>query len=1047
MKKLRKFLSVLLCLSLLLSLAPAVGATVNSSPLAASAVLTTGKYVLKSATQNHYPTELDGSWVLVGTEILEDNAWTITVNQDGTVKLQDKNNKYLAPKYDKNGNVTNGISNAEYNWIVLRDGDKFRFVSTDFNESTSPKAGVILSTNETSSGKVRAYKAATAIGSNSNNYDSSWLLYPVTSSDPASCTEHSYTAWDKNETGHWAKCANCGHVEDSTPISHAGTEIGNDKTQHWTVCATCGWKFDLEPHADANSDYLCDTEGCTGVVPPAADSTLTIPQANALGLAMSNDTYTEGKYKVTGIVESIKNTTYGNMYIQDADGNKLYIYGTYSADGSTRYDKMVTKPVKGDTVTIYGIVGQFNGTAQIKNGWVTIDARHTCADVSDDGNHKCDACGVTLCSDAPNDGNHKCDECGKDDVTICDDAPNDGNHKCDECGKDDVTTCDDASGDGDHKCDECGADNATAHIDSDNNYKCDECGADLCTNHTPGDPATCTTAQTCTNCGAQIVPAKGHDWADATCTAPKTCKVCGATEGEALAHKDENKDHKCDVCQVKTSDHALKKVEAKEATQESEGNKEHWVCETCGKLFADSEGKTETTKAEVTLPKLPASSSPVYTKVDPTKVTEGSYIILGLSATAMGDVNTAFMTTENATATRLMGAALTITNGTVTTADTYVVWNLIATEGGFYVQNAKTGEYLYYDQEAGGNKIYMTADKATAGVWKVVSHIYSSEGSENDGNTYYTLEEVASGRQLSANRFGKEGSYYMGFAAYANTSSTLRALEFFKLTSSNPGTGSGDNTNPGTGSGDNTNPGTGSGDNNNPGTGSGDNTSKDVISISNSLAGEKGTVYTVKGVVTLLDGQNVYIQDSTGAVCIRLSSKDHGIKMGDTIIATGKLDNYNGLPQLASASFEKSDGLHLYASKKAIDTLTAADVGKYINLNGVKIVEIYDNDGQYANPNITVEDANGNKIQIYKAVLGKKADGSWAFKVGDIVNINAAVSIYKDTLQLRNTYASEIVDSASVPATGDASLISVFVALMAVSGLGLTAVVAKKKEF
>ncbi|MGM9647751.1 MAG: hypothetical protein ACI3YH_06445, partial [Eubacteriales bacterium] len=28
------------------------------------------------------------------------------------------------------------------------------------------------------------------------------------------------------------------------------------------------------------------------------------------------------------------------------------------------------KPVAGDTVKIYGIVGQYNGTAQIKNGWI-----------------------------------------------------------------------------------------------------------------------------------------------------------------------------------------------------------------------------------------------------------------------------------------------------------------------------------------------------------------------------------------------------------------------------------------------------------------------------------------------------------------------------------------------------------------------------------------------------------------------------------------------------------------------------------------------------
>ncbi|EET59392.1 LPXTG-motif cell wall anchor domain protein [Marvinbryantia formatexigens DSM 14469] len=55
-------------------------------------------------------------------------------------------------------------------------------------------------------------------------------------------------------------------------------------------------------------------------------------------------------------------------------------------------------------------------------------------------------------------------------------------------------------------------------------------------NHTWGAEATCTTAQTCTVCGAENTPALGHDFKDATCTAPKTCTRCGATEGEALGH-------------------------------------------------------------------------------------------------------------------------------------------------------------------------------------------------------------------------------------------------------------------------------------------------------------------------------------------------------------------------------------------------------------------------------------------------------------------------------------------------------------------------------
>ena len=49
--------------------------------------------------------------------------------------------------------------------------------------------------------------------------------------------------------------------------------------------------------------------------------------------------------------------------------------------------------------------------------------------------------------------------------------------------------------------------------------------------------ATCTTAKTCSVCGATEGEAGGgHAWADATCTAPKTCTICGETEGEANGH-------------------------------------------------------------------------------------------------------------------------------------------------------------------------------------------------------------------------------------------------------------------------------------------------------------------------------------------------------------------------------------------------------------------------------------------------------------------------------------------------------------------------------
>lgn len=77
----------------------------------------------------------------------------------------------------------------------------------------------------------------------------------------------------------------------------------------------------------------------------------------------------ETKYLVQGIVTEVYQTTYGNMYIRDAAGNTITIYGSYDAEGN-RYDAMTTKPQAGDFVKIVGIVTVYSGKGQIKDGTV-----------------------------------------------------------------------------------------------------------------------------------------------------------------------------------------------------------------------------------------------------------------------------------------------------------------------------------------------------------------------------------------------------------------------------------------------------------------------------------------------------------------------------------------------------------------------------------------------------------------------------------------------------------------------------------------------------
>ena len=112
-------------------------------------------------------------------------------------------------------------------------------------------------------------------------------------------------------------------------------------------------------------------EVATILIETGIKTNISIVEAAALGATKDNDAHTTVKYYVSGVIDEIVNTKYGNMYIKDADGNRLYIYGTYTADGVTRYDAMNPQPQVGDTVTVYGVVGKYNDNPQMKNVWVT----------------------------------------------------------------------------------------------------------------------------------------------------------------------------------------------------------------------------------------------------------------------------------------------------------------------------------------------------------------------------------------------------------------------------------------------------------------------------------------------------------------------------------------------------------------------------------------------------------------------------------------------------------------------------------------------------
>lgn len=180
-----------------------------------------------------------------------------------------------------------------------------------------------------------------------------------------------------------------------------------------------------------------------------------------------------------------------------------------------------------------------------------------------------------------------------------------------------------------------------------------------------------------------------------------------------------------------------------------------------------------------------------------------------------------------------------------------------------------------------------------------------------------------------------------------------------------------------------------------------------VTTIADALKAEKDALVTLKGVITMIDGRNVYLQDETGdnGICIYLSANNSDINIGDTIVGKGKKSSYNGMEQLSGGEvFKVKDPvIPLTSKEKTISELSNSDLGTYVSVKNlqVKTVEEYNDTGKY---NVTLSDGT-KEILLHKAVLSS-AD---YITPGDTVDITVSVGIYGGNLQLRNTKADEVV--------------------------------------
>ena len=105
--------------------------------------------------------------------------------------------------------------------------------------------------------------------------------------------------------------------------------------------------------------------------------------AKALELCGEPGNITEDRYYIRATVASVDNPQYGAMTITDGT-DSIYVYGTYSQDGSISYSEMNEKPYAGDEVLLHCILQNYNGTKEVKNARL-IDFIPAELDVDTDG--------------------------------------------------------------------------------------------------------------------------------------------------------------------------------------------------------------------------------------------------------------------------------------------------------------------------------------------------------------------------------------------------------------------------------------------------------------------------------------------------------------------------------------------------------------------------------------------------------------------------------------------------------------------------------------
>ena len=505
-------------------------------------------------------------------------------------------------------------------------------------------------------------------------------------------------------------CSVCGGTIAALGHDFSASVWHHDNYTHWKKCARCDAKNDENPHdwdsGNVTVPSSCLTEGNRVFTCDECDATKNEPiQASGHSWDQAwqhNATHhwheclnADCDVKDNDSAKDGYGTHTGGTAACTAEAICEYCHQSYgekdSANhvGGTQEWTIRTAYVHEQKWSCCGAVIVASEDHEWSNG-VCSECGYACLHDDADKNHICDICSKVISNHKDANKDHICDFCEK---VISNHEDADNNHVCDYCDKA-ISNHEDA--DKDHVCDYCKK-IISNHDDADKNHICDYCEkiisnhedadkdhvCDFCdkviSNHI-GGTATCHTKAiceicrngygefdetkhdggtvirdavtvTCTENGytgdiycagcdellerGNVIEADGHTGGRATCTEKAVCDICGKSYGETDPDGHDKLVH----------------IDAKAATEDSEGNIEYWHCEVCGKYYADAEASQEIAEADTVTKKLTPKTADITPAKDASDV----------KAPGTGDTTSAVMAT--ALLMSAMAAAASVFSG------------------------------------------------------------------------------------------------------------------------------------------------------------------------------------------------------------------------------------------------------------------------------------------------------------------------------------------------------------------------------------------------